>query len=67
MFKPAWRNSQANEGNCSYNDREFFRERGFLQWDITMDHTDAAMVIRLLRLAMQGPVTALVMACLLSS
>lgn len=67
MFKPAWRNSQTNEGKCSYNDREFFRERGFLRWDITMDHTDAAMVIRLLRLAMQGPVTALVMACLLSS
>ncbi|MBT2616812.1 MULTISPECIES: hypothetical protein [unclassified Bacillus (in: firmicutes)] len=32
-----------------------------------MDHTDAAMVIRLLRLVMQGPVPALVMACLLSS
>lgn len=67
MFKPAWMNSQTNEGKCSYNDREFFRERGFFRWDITTDHTDAAMVIRLLRLVMQGLVTALVMACLLSS
>ncbi|PAL14155.1 hypothetical protein B8W99_07065 [Peribacillus simplex] len=67
MFKPAWMNSQTKEGEYSYNDREFFKERGFLRWDITMDHTDAAMVIRLLRLVMQGPVTALVMACLLSS
>lgn len=45
----------------------FLGKGGFLRWDITMDHTDAAMVIRLLRLVMQGPATALVMACLLSS
>ncbi|MGE7182819.1 hypothetical protein ACQKKK_02215 [Peribacillus sp. NPDC006672] len=61
MFKPEWMNSQTDEDKLSYNESEFLRKGGFLGWDITMDHTGAAMVIRLLHLVMPDPVAGLVM------